>query len=79
MPALRRALAEQAGQIRPWAESPQDATDVALPELPACPITEELCERTVWLKQTMLLGDHEDMDDIVAAIVKVQKAVAAGA
>ena len=73
MPALRRALAEQAGQLRPWADPQADA---ALPELPACPITEEICERTIWLKQTMLLGDHEDMDDIVAAIAKIQKAVA---
>jgi dTDP-4-amino-4,6-dideoxygalactose transaminase len=76
MPALRRALAEQAGQIRPWAAGSRDATDATLPELPACPITESLCERTVWLKQTMLLGDHEDMDDIVAAVAKIQQAVA---
>jgi dTDP-4-amino-4,6-dideoxygalactose transaminase len=77
MPAIRRALAEQNGQIRPWATQPQDAGSVMLPELPACPVTEDLCERTVWLKQTMLLGDHEDMDDIVAAVSKIQKAVIA--
>ena len=71
MPALRRAVAEQAGQVRPW-----DTSDVDLPELPACPVTEDLCERTVWLKQTMLLGDREDMDDIVAAIIKIQQAFA---
>ncbi len=76
MPALRRALAEQAGQMRPWDQGPQDATDADLPQLPACPITEDLCQRTIWLKQTMLLGDHEDMDDIAAAIRKIQDAVA---
>jgi dTDP-4-amino-4,6-dideoxygalactose transaminase len=78
MPALRRALAEQSGQIRPWATESQDGTKAVLPTFPACPITEDLCERTIWLKQTMLLGDHEDMDDIVAAISKIQNAVATG-
>jgi hypothetical protein len=72
MPALRRALAEQTGQISAW-----DTTDTNLPELPACPITEDLCQRTIWLKQTMLLGDHEDMDDIVAAASKIQRAFSA--
>jgi dTDP-4-amino-4,6-dideoxygalactose transaminase len=71
MPALRRALAEQAGQIDPW-----DTAETDLPIFSACPITEDLCQRTVWLKQTMLLGDHEDMDDIVAAVAKIQHAAA---
>jgi len=68
---IRRALAEQAGQIRPW-----DTTTSNLPVLPACPLAEDLCQRTIWLKQSMFLGDHEDMDDIVAAMVKIQGAVA---
>jgi hypothetical protein len=76
MPALRRALAEQAGQIRSWEQGPQEAVDTNLPELPECPVTEDLCQRTIWLKQTMLLGDHEDMDDIASAIRKIQDAVA---
>jgi hypothetical protein len=71
-PAIRRALAEQAGQIRPWDEDEEGS----LPVLPPCPVTEDLCQRTVWLKQTMLLGDHEDMDDIAAAVVKIRAAVA---
>jgi hypothetical protein len=70
MPALLRALAEQAGQIHAW-----DTADTNLPVLPACPVAEDLCERTVWLTQNLLLGDHEDMDDIVAAVVKIQTAV----
>jgi dTDP-4-amino-4,6-dideoxygalactose transaminase len=70
-PAIRRALAEQMGQIRPWETSTE-----GLPVLPACPVVEDLCQRTLWLPQTVLLGDHEDLDDIVAAIVKVQRAVA---
>jgi dTDP-4-amino-4,6-dideoxygalactose transaminase len=69
-PAVRRALAEQAGQIGAW-----DTTSTDLPVLATCPVAEDLCQRTIWLKQSMLLGDHEDMDDIVAAIVKIQEAV----
>jgi dTDP-4-amino-4,6-dideoxygalactose transaminase len=69
-PAILRALAEQEGQIRPW-----ETGDVDLPVLPACPVAEDLCHRTVWLYQSLLLGDHEDMDDIVAAIAKIQQAV----
>jgi dTDP-4-amino-4,6-dideoxygalactose transaminase len=71
MPALRRALAEQMGQIDPWNTSETD-----LPAFSDCPVTEDLCQRTVWFKQTMLLGDHEDMDDIVAAVTKIQRFVA---
>jgi dTDP-4-amino-4,6-dideoxygalactose transaminase len=69
-PAIRRALAEQRGQIRPW-----DETEAELPVLPACPVAEDLCQRTIWLPQNVFLGDHEDMDDVVAAMVKVQRAV----
>ena len=71
MPAILRALAEQQGLVDPW-----DMTTTGLPELPPCPVAEDLCQRTVWLKQNLLLGDHEDMDDVVAAIAKIQEAVA---
>lgn len=70
-PALRRAMAEQAGEIEPW-----EATEADLPELPACPVAEDLCQRTVWFQQRMFLGDHEDIDDIVAAVAKIQQVVA---
>ena len=70
MPALRRALAEQAGQIDAW-----DTSETDLPSFAPCPIAEDVCQHTVWLKQTQLLGDHEDMDDIVAAVSKIQRAV----
>jgi dTDP-4-amino-4,6-dideoxygalactose transaminase len=69
MPALRRALAEQAGQVNAW-----ESTESALPTFAPCPIAEDLCQRTVWLKQTQLLGDHEDMDDIAEAVLKIQRA-----
>ena len=73
-PAVRRALAEQEQQIGPW-----DTDEMDLPELPACPIAEYLCERTIWLGQNLFLGDHEDMDDIVAAVIKIQRAKVDGA
>ena len=69
-PALLRALAEQQGQLRPWEEG-----DVDLPVLPACPVAEDLCQRTIWFPQNVFLGDHEDMEDIVAAVKKIQGAV----
>ena len=37
-----------------------------------CPENDRLCAEAVWLGQTMLLGPREDMDDIAAAIHKVQ-------
>jgi hypothetical protein len=50
-------------------------TTTDLPVLPACPVAEDLCRRAIWFKQNLFLGDHEDMDDVVAAIVKIQAAV----
>ncbi|PIW14265.1 MAG: aminotransferase DegT, partial [Armatimonadetes bacterium CG17_big_fil_post_rev_8_21_14_2_50_66_6] len=38
-----------------------------------CPVCERLCaEEAMWFKQSMLLGTREDMDNIVAAIEKIQ-------
>ena len=41
-----------------------------------CPANDRLCEEAVWLTQTMLLGPRQDMDDIVAAVRKIQAAAA---
>ena len=39
-----------------------------------CPVTEKVCnEEGVWLTQRMLLGDREDMDDIVKAVEKIKE------
>jgi dTDP-4-amino-4,6-dideoxygalactose transaminase len=49
------------------------------PETPAYrdvayPVTERACaDEAIWVRQSMLLGDRRDMDDIVAAIRKVQR------
>lgn len=37
-----------------------------------CPANDKLCEEAVWFTQTMLLGARSDMDDIVAAVRKIQ-------
>ena len=42
-------------------------------ELP-CPVTEQVCQESVWLFQNLLLGSREDMDDIVEAVAKIQRA-----
>jgi dTDP-4-amino-4,6-dideoxygalactose transaminase len=70
-PAILRALAEQRGEIRPW-----ETSDIDLPALEPCPVAEDLCQRTIWLPQYVFLGDHEDIDDVVAAILKIQGAIA---
>ncbi len=39
----------------------------------ACPATDRACDaEALWVRQNMLLGERQDMDDIVAAIVKIQ-------
>ena len=41
-------------------------------ERTGCPVNDRLCEEGVWFGQTMLLGPRQDMDDIAAAIRKIQ-------
>lgn len=38
-----------------------------------CPANDRLCTEAVWLTQPMLLGPRQDMDDIAAAIRKIQQ------
>jgi dTDP-4-amino-4,6-dideoxygalactose transaminase len=38
-----------------------------------CPANDRLCGEAVWLTQTMLLGPRADMDDIAAAVRKIQQ------
>lgn len=38
-----------------------------------CPANDQLCQEAVWLYQEMLLGEKNDMGDIVAAIKKIKK------
>ena len=41
-----------------------------------CPVNERLCEEAVWMGQTTLLGPRSDMDDITAAVARIQAAAA---
>jgi dTDP-4-amino-4,6-dideoxygalactose transaminase len=41
-----------------------------------CPANDRLCEEAVWLTQTMLLGPRRDMDDIAAAVRRIQASAA---
>ncbi len=41
-----------------------------------CPVTEDVCRRSIWVFQEMLLASESDMDDIVAAFAKLQRAFA---
>lgn len=41
----------------------------------SCPIAERVCrDEAVWLTQNLLLGDREDMDDIIEAFAKIKAA-----
>jgi perosamine synthetase len=42
------------------------------PERNRCPENDKLCEEAVWFTQRMFLGPRSDMDEIAAAIRKVQ-------
>jgi len=51
-----------------------EGREVAFQE-PHCPVTERACTTEgAWLGQTVLLGTRQDMDDIVEAVAKVQRA-----
>jgi perosamine synthetase len=41
-----------------------------------CPANDRLCEEAVWLTQTMLLGPRRDMDDVAAAVRRIQASAA---
>lgn len=41
---------------------------------PSCPVAEVACARGMWVRQNALLGSRADMDDVVRAAQKVQRA-----
>lgn len=72
-PAIRRALA---GMGR-WRSGVGDQPGNRMGErgeLPACPNAEYASDHSFWLFQYALLGDRADLDDIVAAMLKIQRA-----
>jgi len=45
----------------------------ALEEHNRCPVNDQLCREAVWVFQSILLGTRSDMENIAAAILKIQK------
>jgi len=39
-----------------------------------CPVCEDICRRGLWLYQAVLLAERQDLDDIVTAAAKIQRA-----
>ncbi len=69
-PAIHQTPAFREGNFAPrW-----KAQDPLLPDYQAvhCPISEELGEQVVWLHHRTLLGDEEDLAELVGAIRKIQ-------
>ena len=52
-------------------------TLAALADRNLCPANDRLCREAVWLAQTMLLGSRADMDDVAAAVRRIQAGGAA--
>ena len=40
-----------------------------------CPAAEQACREAIWIGQSVLLAEPEEMDDIAKAIVKVRENV----
>jgi dTDP-4-amino-4,6-dideoxygalactose transaminase len=40
-----------------------------------CPVAEQACQEAIWLTQNLLLAEPEEMEDIMAAILKVRENV----
>jgi len=48
---------------------------LGLPQVQAdCPVAREACQRGLWFFQSNLLGTQSDMDDVIKAALKVQRA-----
>ncbi len=66
---LFQASIEQHPEVYDWQGGPGHYAHLSLP------VTERICkEEVVWLTQNILLGEPEDMDDVVAAIEKIHYA-----
>lgn len=48
--------------------------DLEPPSEEHCPVAEDICARGLWLPQNVLLGSQADIEDVVRAALKVQRA-----
>ena len=58
------------GYYRPLYEQPPLAEPYS--RIMPCPVSEQACKESIWLAQSMLLAEPEDMEDIGRAIVKIR-------
>ena len=75
LPAYRQPvmLAKNFGLAKPLF---LNGSHAAMPDYGAvaCPVTEYACDHeALWLRQNVLLGERRDMDDVVAAMDKIQR------
>jgi dTDP-4-amino-4,6-dideoxygalactose transaminase len=71
VPLYKEALfARHAARQGSWCQA---GRRIDYPNL-SLPVCEQVCKDSVWMGQTMLLGTQADMDDIAAAIRKIQRA-----
>jgi dTDP-4-amino-4,6-dideoxygalactose transaminase len=71
-PLNRQALVKATLETRAYRRLYPPEVLAAWEERNHCPANDRLCEEAVWLGQTMLLGPRRDMDDVAAAIRKIQ-------
>ncbi len=67
-PGYQRPLTDEGGL-----KTAMDRHPHLIRRLP-CPNVEAICESSVWFTQNLLLGNKEDMDDILAAVAKTKEA-----
>ena len=71
-PLNKQAFIQDALNSRPYVRVYGKAAVAKWAERNACPENDKLCDEAVWFMQGMFLGPRSDMDDIVAAVRKIQ-------
>jgi dTDP-4-amino-4,6-dideoxygalactose transaminase len=59
------------GYARPLYQQPPLAEPYS--RIMPCPVSEQACKEAIWITQSLLLADPEEMDDIARAIVKIRE------
>jgi dTDP-4-amino-4,6-dideoxygalactose transaminase len=59
------------GYARPLYQQPPLAEPYS--RIMPCPVSEQACKEAIWIRQSMLLAEPEEMDDIARAIVKIRE------
>lgn len=59
------------GYARPLYQQPPLAEPYS--RIMPCPVSEQACKEAIWITQSLLLAEPEEMDDIARAIVKIRE------